>query len=298
MNSDEQSAYGLLMQTKGSRQIVANPFDFDWLPLITSYYGYRVHPISGVKNYHKGVDIGVPTGTDIHAGMNGTIAVGYDAGGYGNYITLTGKNNLVANYAHLDTILAANGQSVAMGDIIAKSGNTGNSTGAHLHLEIIKDGQYLDPMIFAETGNTGDNSRNDIVCGIAPPPMSDADFAVLLAEAEKHLGKSYVYGASGPDSFDCSGFACFVINHGTLKNVGRVGATALFRNYTTPIQLSEIMPGDLIFLEKTYSTPTPISHVGLYIGGGWVIHAGNPVQYARIDTAYWQEHFYAVGRLN
>jgi murein DD-endopeptidase MepM/ murein hydrolase activator NlpD len=147
--SGEQFAhYALLLQTKGARQYLANPFgDMNWLPYVTSYYGYRVHPISGEKNYHKGIDIGLPQGTEIHAGQDGTVSVGYDAGGYGNYVTITGTDGLDSKYAHCDSVLVSDGQTVKAGDVIATVGNTGNSTGAHLHLEIIKNGQYLNTAI-------------------------------------------------------------------------------------------------------------------------------------------------------
>jgi murein DD-endopeptidase MepM/ murein hydrolase activator NlpD len=147
----QRQHYQTLLLGKGNRQYSGSPFDFNWSGNISGCYGYRVHPISGAKDYHKGIDIAVPTGTDIYAGHDGTVSVGYDEGGYGHYITLTGADGLVTKYAHLDSIIVSAGQTVKAGDIIAGSGNTGGSTGPHLHFEVIKNGRYLDPSLFAMT---------------------------------------------------------------------------------------------------------------------------------------------------
>jgi murein DD-endopeptidase MepM/ murein hydrolase activator NlpD len=148
LTPEQAQHYDLLLQTKGSRQYLENVFDFDWLPRVTSTYGYRVHPISGGKNYHKGVDIGAPSGTEIHAGQSGIATVGYDEGGYGNYLVIAGEDGLVSKYAHCSEVLVANGQEVTVGDVIALVGSTGNSTGPHLHLEILQNGEYLNPLFF------------------------------------------------------------------------------------------------------------------------------------------------------
>ena len=110
------------------------------------------------------------------------------------------------------------------------------------------------------------------------------------------LGKPYVFGASGPDSFDCSGFVCYCLNHSGVANVGRLTAQGLY-NICTPISPANAQPGDLVFFTGTYSCPSPCSHVGIYVGGGRMIAAGNPVKYASIETSYWQSHFYSFGRL-
>lgn len=149
---DELEMYDLYMQTKGNRQYMASPFDFDWIPYVTCYYGWRVHPITGEKDNHKGIDIGVPVGTDILAGHDGKVVqAAFDANGYGYYIVIEGKDGLVSKYAHCDSLLAGVGQTVKKGDIIAKSGNTGRSTGPHLHMEVLKNGYYLNPLFFAES---------------------------------------------------------------------------------------------------------------------------------------------------
>jgi murein DD-endopeptidase MepM/ murein hydrolase activator NlpD len=242
LSGEQLAHYALLLQTKGSRQHLANPFgDMNWIPYVTSYYGYRVHPISGEKNHHKGIDIGLPQGTEIHAGQDGTVSVGHDAGGYGNYVTITGANGLVSKYAHCDSVLVSDGQTVRTGDVIASVGSTGASTGAHLHLEIIKNGQYLNPLFFADAGSF--NLTPDY--GNAGT-MGDGSFAALIAEAESHLGKPYIFGANGPDSFDCSSYVSWCPTYSGVKNTGRLTAYGFYR-LCAPVSPAEAMPGDLIF---------------------------------------------------
>ena len=127
--------------------------------------------------------------------------------------------------------------------------------------------------------------------------LTDERFRRMITEAEKYLGYPYVWGGSSPStSFDCSGFVSWVINHcGNGWNVGRLTADGL-KNICSIIPRSEAKPGDLIFFQGTYNT-TGASHVAIYVGNGMMIHCGNPIQYASIDTAYWQAHFYCFGRL-
>ena len=122
-------------------------------------------------------------------------------------------------------------------------------------------------------------------------------FANMIHEAEKYLGFPYVWGGSSPStSFDCSGFVCWVINNcGNGWNVGRTTANGLMSSCDI-IPASEAQPGDLIFFQGTYDT-AGASHVGIYVGGGMMIHCGNPISYASIETSYWQSHFYAYGRI-
>lgn len=132
---------------------------------------------------------------------------------------------------------------------------------------------------------------------IPPEALSDERFAAMIAEAEKYLGYPYVWGGSSPStSFDCSGFVCWVINHSGAGSVGRTTAQGIF-NYTTPITPSEAKPGDIIFFTGTYDSGSAVSHVGIYVGNGMMIHCGNPISYASVNTPYWQSHFYSYGRL-
>lgn len=308
MDNGQKELFNILMMSKGNRQYVANIFgDTDWLPYVTSYYGYRVHPISGGKDYHKAVDIGMPLGTEILAGHDGTMTQAGESGSYGLVVVIEGTmkdgRTLTTKYAHCSQLLVTPGQTVKQGDVIAKVGSTGNSTGPHLHLEVLVDGQYFNPLYFTDTGNhTAGTMAPGTPGGPEIPaypgePMGDGSYAALIAEAQKHLGKPYVFGASGPNSFDCSGFVCYVFNQSGVANVGRTTAQGLY-NMSTPVSRENARPGDLIFFTGTYSAGTPVTHIGIYIGNGQMIHAGDPVQYASIDTSYWQQHFYAFGRLN
>ncbi len=163
--------------------------------------------------------------------------------------------------------------------------------------------------IYMETkGNKPDVFGDDYAAGtpgggeytdyeIPPEALSDERFAAMIAEAEKYLGYPYVWGGSSPStSFDCSGFVCWVINHSGVGSVGRTTAQGIF-NYTTPIAPSEAKPGDIIFFTGTYDSGSAVSHVGIYVGNGMMIHCGNPISYASVNTPYWQSHFYSYGRL-
>lgn len=123
--------------------------------------------------------------------------------------------------------------------------------------------------------------------------LNDETFAAIMAEAEKYIGYPYVWGGSSPaTSFDCSGYVSWVINHSGW-NVGRLGAQGLY-NICTPT--SDPHPGDLVFFVGTYDT-TGVSHVGIYVGDGWMLHCGDPISYTNLNNSYWQAHFYAYGRL-
>lgn len=127
--------------------------------------------------------------------------------------------------------------------------------------------------------------------------LTDEKFRKMITEAEKYLGYPYVWGGSSPStSFDCSGFVSWVINHcGNGWNVGRQTAKGLMGKCDI-IPKSEAKPGDLIFFQKTYNT-SGASHVGIYVGNGMMIHCGSPISYASIETSYWRQHYYCMGRI-
>lgn len=127
--------------------------------------------------------------------------------------------------------------------------------------------------------------------------LTDEKFRKMITEAEKYLGYPYVWGGSSPStSFDCSGFVSWVINHcGNGWNVGRQTANGLMGKCDI-IPKSEAKPGDLIFFQKTYNT-SGASHVGIYVDNGMMIHCGNPISYASIETNYWRQHYYCMGRI-
>ena len=104
-----------------------------------------------------------------------------------------------------------------------------------------------------------------------------------------------MWGGSSPStSFDCSGFVSYVLTNSGLCNTGRLGAQGLY-NISTPV--SDPQPGNLVFFVGTYDT-SGVSHVGIYVGDGMMLHCGDPIQYSNLNTSYWQSHFYAYGRLS
>ena len=130
---------------------------------------------------------------------------------------------------------------------------------------------------------------------IPPKALDDEVFAAIIKEAEKYLGYPYVWGGSSPStSFDCSGFVSWVINHSGW-DVGRLGAQGLC-NICTPVSSANVKPGDLVFFTGTYDTPG-VSHVGIYVGNNMMIHCGDPISYANLNSSYWQSHFDRYGRL-
>ena len=130
---------------------------------------------------------------------------------------------------------------------------------------------------------------------IPPEALDDEVFAAIIKEAEKYLGYPYVWGGSSPStSVDCSGFVSWVINH-SAWDVGRLGAQGLC-NICTPVSSANVKPGDLVFFTGTYDTPG-VSHVGIYVGNNMMIHCGDPISYANLNSNYWQSHFYRYGRL-
>ena len=180
-----------------------------------------------------------------------------------------------------------------------------NKNLSHLPLEIMSEEQMARYALYMSTlGNRPDLFLESAYVEkyITNPPadydvpekyLDDETFAAILEEAEKDLGYPYVWGGSSPaTSFDCSGFVSWVINHSGW-NVGRLGAQGLY-NICTPT--SNPKPGDLVFFVGTYDT-AGVSHCGIYVGDGMMIHCGDPIQYANLNTSYWQSHFYAYGRL-
>ena len=151
--------------------------------------------------------------------------------------------------------------------------------------DLFGDSPYVDKYI---TNPPADYDVN-------PEYLNDEKFATLITEAEKYLGYPYVWGGSNPDtSFDCSGFVSYVLTNSGLVMTGRLGAQGLY-NVCAPVSKANAQPGDLIFFVGTYDTPS-VSHVGIYVGDGVMIHCGDPIQYTSINSSYWQQHFYAFGR--
>ncbi|HBP65246.1 MAG TPA: hypothetical protein DD730_13495 [Desulfosporosinus sp.] len=259
---------------------------------VSSRYGWRLDPGTGIKSFHGGIDIPMPAGTPINATMGGTITTGYDAAGFGNYVVITSGNRKTL-YGHCSSLLVFKGQVVTQGQEIARVGNTGKSTGDHLHLEFEKDGKSLNPFFFIQKEQfiVGLNG------GLAGAALGNGQYAAIIVEGEKYLGFPYVFGGKTPQSsFDCSGFVSWVLTHSGVKQIS-ASAQGLYDN-CTPITETELKPGDLIFFQGTYDCPYPVTHVAFYVGGDMMLQCGDPIQYASFKTSYWQNHFFAYGRVN
>ncbi|HEO3057705.1 TPA: C40 family peptidase [Streptococcus agalactiae] len=180
-------------------------------------------------------------------------------------------------------------------DKIAKEEFANYETNMAHYLSLLENQGNMGDYFGSGYGDLGDIVDNP---NFENPGIEFDDVAVrrLFGEAEKHIGKRYVFGASGPRNFDCSGFVCWSFTKSGVKNMPRTTAWRIYTDYCNPVSPSQAKPGDIIFFKGTYNSGTPISHVGIYAGNGMMIHAGDPIQYANINTRYWKEHFYAFGR--
>ena len=178
-----------------------------------------------------------------------------------------------------------------------------SSTGSHLHIECLYNGEYYNPLFYFDVGEGtlygespgGGGSPGNV---IPPDSYDDATVQALMEEAARYLGYPYVWGGSSPStSFDCSGFVCWVFTNSGVHNLPRTTAQGIY-DQCTPVSAADAKAGDIIFFTGTYNSPGPVSHVGIYCGNGVMIHCGDPIKYASINTPYSQSHFYSFGRLN
>ena len=303
MNEEQKEIYALYNETHGLTQQFYTPLNLYWYSYVSSYYGYRINPVTGQEQFHRGVDIAVPTGTIVLAAMDGTVTTAtYDAS-YGNYVVIEDSNGYCTKYAHMDTLSVSAGQTVTHGTTIGTTGNTGSSTGSHLHIECLYNGEYYNPLFYFDVGEGtlygetpgGGGSPGNV---IPPDSYDDVTVQALMEEAARYLGYPYVWGGSSPStSFDCSGFVCWVFTNSGVHNLPRTTAQGIY-DQCTPVSAADAKAGDIIFFTGTYNSPGPVSHVGIYCGNGVMIHCGDPIKYASINTPYWQSHFYSFGRLN
>ena len=303
MDSEQKEIYALYNETHGLTQQFYTPLNLYWYNYVSSYYGYRINPATGAEQLHRGVDIAVPTGTTVLAAMDGTVMTAAYDSHYGNYIVIEDSDGYCTKYAHMDTLSVSAGQAVKHGDTIGTTGNTGSSTGSHLHIECLYNGEYYNPLFYFEAGEGtlyGEAGAPGSGGGNAIPPDSydDATVQALMEEAAKYLGYPYVWGGSSPStSFDCSGFVCWTFTNSGVHNLPRTTAQGIY-DQCTPVSAADAKAGDIIFFTGTYNSAGAVSHVGIYCGNGTMIHCGNPISYANINSSYWQSHFYAFGRLN
>ena len=303
MDSEQKEIFALYNETHGLTQQFYTPLDLYWYNYVSSYYGYRINPVTGAEQFHRGVDIAVPTGTTVLAAMDGTVTTAAYDSYYGNYVVIEDSKGYCTKYAHMDTLSVSAGQAVKHGDTIGTTGNTGSSTGSHLHIECLYNGEYYNPLFYFEAGEGtlyGETPASGSGGGNAIPPDSydDAQVQALMEEAAKYLGFPYVWGGSSPStSFDCSGFVCWVFTNSGVHNLPRTTAQGIY-DQCTPVSASDAKAGDIIFFTGTYNSAGAVSHVGIYCGNGTMIHCGDPISYASINSSYWQSHFYSFGRLN
>lgn len=153
------------------------------------------------------------------------------------------------------------------------------------------------PDLFPDSGYVGAYTDPKPTYEIPPEALEDEQFAAMMEEAQKYVGYPYVWGGSSPaTSFDCSGFVSWVVNNcGVGWSIGRLTAQGLY-NICTPVSEAEAKPGDLVFFEYTYDGPW-ITHVGIYVGDGWMIHAGDPIGYIKFMDSYYSDNFVGFGRL-
>ena len=303
MDAEQTEIFAMYAETGGLLQQFASPLDLYWYNYISSYYGYRKNPNTGNEELHRGVDIAVPTGTTVYAAHDGTVTTATYDSYYGNYVVIE-KDGYTTKYAHMDSLSVSAGQSITKGTVIGTTGNTGSSTGSHLHIECLYNGEYYNPLFYFDVGEGTLYGESPGGGGGAPgnaiPPdyYDDATVQALMEEAAKYLGYPYVWGGSSPStSFDCSGFVCWVFTNSGVHNLPRTTAQGIY-DQCTPVSASEAKAGDIIFFTGTYNSAGAVSHVGIYCGNGVMIHCGDPIKYASINTPYWQSHFYSFGRLN
>ena len=154
-NAEAKALYDVYQNTHGALQQFFSPLSMDWYSKVTSYYGYRENPITKESEYHRGVDIVVPTGTKVYAAQSGTVTeADYDTD-YGKYIVIEDDKGFVTKYAHLESMNVSAGQTIRCGEVIGKTGNTGKTgvrIGSCLHLECMADGEYYNPLFYFENG--------------------------------------------------------------------------------------------------------------------------------------------------
>ena len=265
MDSDQQQHHDLLMQTKGNRQYVDNPFTFNWLPYVSSGYGYRISPATGGKEFYQGVDVTAPQGTEIHAGFDGTVAF---AGEDGNslMVVIDDGNGLVSKYAHCSMLLVSAGQTVKTGDVLG-------TVGSDLYLEVVKDGQTLNPLYFAVTGDDGS--------GYVPPGVGSASIVAVAASQIGNVGGAPYWSWYGFNGY-VEWCACFVSWCADQCGYISAGIIPKFASCTLGIQWFQARgewqgrnyvpaPGDLLYFD--WQGDGVCDHVGIveYVEGN-VVH--------------------------
>ena len=304
LTADQKTVYDTLGQTGGLLQVYGTPLALYWYNYVSSYYGYRKNPNTGLQELHRGIDISVPVGTAVYAGQDGKVTTAGYSEEYGNYIVIENDQGYMSKYAHLSRLKVSTGQNVQKGALIGLSGNTGSAIGSSLHLECLYNGEYYNPLFYFEVGEGTlygegeDGISQDPGDVDAPDAFSDAKVQALMNEAKKYVGRAYVWGGSTPTTgFDCSGFVKWSVEHSGFSTRSLPHSAQGIYNMCARVSAADAKPGDFIFFTGTYHTSNPVTHIGIYCGDGVMLHCGDPIKYSNINTSYWQSHFYAYGRL-
>lgn len=304
----EKISYKMFYGAKGSFTFMKSPVTKDWKLEVIKKFGYSINPDTNQKEYYNAMDITLEDGK-VYAVVDGTVYFGSDE--FGQYLEILTYAGNKVRYSNLTSFTVLEGQEVKAGAEISSLANT-TTADSFLRLQLInKENNFLDPYFYL-ISNTDklsdayivDFSQNN---GYNNNPNydfpSDVDFEsyedwvkALLEEAKKHLGKRYVFGSNGPNTFDCSSFVTWAFTHSGVKNMPRTTAQGIY-NSTERISKDELRPGDIVFFTGTYDAGRPVTHVGIYVGDGTMIHAGDPVQYANLNSNYWKNHYYGAGRV-
>ena len=280
LTEEQQQQYQIYVESKGNRPFLATPVEYDWTASVVGMYGQRCEGNRIAQ--HDTLDISMPAGTEVFAPLNGTVSAVRSGS-----VVIQSERGYEVTYSNLGTVSVSRGQAVEKGDTIGKIGS------GVLKLSFSQNGTPYNPYFYFQTGTGYAIGAGIGVSG--QPAMGDAAFQRMRSIAEAQLGTPYVWGGSSPGGFDCSGFVCYVLNQSGVRNVGRTTAQGLC-DLCSPVSLADARPGDLIFFTGTYSSSNPVTHVGIYVGNGQMIHAGDPIHYSSINTSYWQSHFYGMGR--
>ena len=280
LTEEQQQQYQIYVESKGNRPFLATPVEYDWTASVAGLCGKRCEGNRIVQ--HETLDISMPAGTEVFAPLNGTVSAVRSGS-----VSVQSERGYEVTYSNLGTVSVRRGQAVEKGDTIGKTGS------GVLKLSFSQNSTPYNPYFYFQTGTGYAIGAGVGVSG--QPAMGDASFQRMRSIAEAQLGTPYVWGGSSPGGFDCSGFVCYVLNQSGVRNVGRTTAQGLY-DLCSPVSPADARPGDLIFFTGTYSSGNPVTHVGIYVGNGQMIHAGDPIHYSSINTSYWQSHFYGMGR--
>ncbi len=307
----EKISYKMFYEAKGSFTFMKSPILDDWKTDVIRKFGYSLEPDTRQKIFYPAIDI-QPTGEKVFALVDGIISFGNNE--FGEYLEiLTFAGNRV-RYFNVSNFLVEEGYEVNAGEELCSIAESSNDTymSSFLTVQLIdKFDNYLDPYFYllSNTDTLSDayivdfSQNNNYSNNPNYTFPNDVDFEnydewvkVLLEESQKHLGKRYVFGANGPNTFDCSSFVTWTFTHSGVKHMPRTTAQGIY-NSTQRISKEELRPGDIVFFTGTYNAGRPVTHVGIYVGNGTMIHAGDPVQYANLNSSYWQKHYYGAGRV-